>query len=253
MLLTALAGQANAQSTASVPSAPAATSPTRWGLGLAATVAQSPHQGIGDKQRVLPLLYIENAWLRVLGTGADLKLSDWDIGTNEISLRARLEYDGDGYRPGDARELHGMSERKDSFWAGASIAWRSGAVSTSLEWLADVSDESQGQHLRWQLDRRFALGRLIARPRVRVDWFDARYVDYYYGVESAEATGSRAAYAGEAALTPSVGLRLDYPVDSRQILFLDASATRWPREITDSPVVERSTTSRLGIGYLYRF
>lgn len=250
MLASMGCGHAWAQSSDATPST---ASSTQWGLGLAATVSQSPRQGVDDKPSVLPLLYVENDWLRVLGTGAELKAGTWELGPGDLSLKGRLEYDGDGYKASDARELRGMAERKDSFWAGASVAWRVGSVTASMEWLADVSDESNGQHLRLQLDHRFALGRFMVKPRVRMDRFDAKYVDYYYGVEAREARANRPAYEGKAGLSTSVGLRLDYPLDARQVLFLDASTTRWPDEITDSPLVDRETTSKLGIGYLFRF
>lgn len=250
MLASMGCGHAWAQSSVGAPST---ASSTQWGLGLAASVAQSPRQGVDNKPSVLPLLYVENDWLRVLGTGADLKVGTWELGAGDISLKGRLEYDGDGYKASDARELRGMAERKDSVWAGVAFAWRAGAVTASMEWLSDVSDESNGQHLRLQLDQRFALGRFMLKPRVRVDRFDAAYVDHYYGVETAEATAHRPAYEGKAGLTTSIGLRLDYPLDARQVLFLDASTTRWPDEVTDSPLVDRETTSKLGIGYLFRF
>jgi outer membrane protein len=61
------------------------------------------------------------------------------------------------------------------------------------------------------------------------------------------------AYAGQAAVTVEVGLRMDYALNKQHAVFLDLGATRLPDEITSSPIVDRSNSSHVAVGYLYRF
>ena len=131
------------------------------------------------------------------------------------------------------------------------MAYNSGRKSEKR--LADLSGNSKGQKLQLQADRRFAWNGFSLTPRVQAQWLGKKYVDYYFGVRAAEATPSRAAYAGQAAMAIEAGLRMDYAVNSNHSVFLDLSATRLPGEIKLSPIVDRSSSSRVAVGYMYRF
>lgn len=263
-LATGLAGAAVAQTSPAATSAaadgasPPAASPssgssTQWGLGVFGGVFQQPYEGVSNKKRALPMLYVENAWLRIAGPSADLKLGQWSTGYGAVELAARLKYEGLGYEASDSPVLAGMDERKESFWAGGAVAWSTPVARLGLEWLGDVSSHSKGQQLQLQLDRRFGFGRWAVTPRVQAQWLDKKYVDYYYGVKASEAVPGRAQYTGKAATTLGLGVRVDYQLAARQSVFLDVSATSLPGEIKDSPLVGRSSVSRASIGYLYRF
>lgn len=226
---------------------------TQWGLGLAAGVFQRPYAGADNKNRALPLLYVENRWLRIAGPSADLKLGTLQGGYGALAFTGRLKYDGIGYDADDSPQLAGMDERKKSFWAGGAVSWNTAIARTSLEWLGDASGNSKGQQLQLQVDRRFGFGALSITPRAQAQWLDKKYVDYYYGVKAHEATAGRAQYSGKSALTYSLGARMDYQIQSRHSVFLDVSATRLPDEIKNSPIVDRSSVARASVGYMYRF
>lgn len=256
-LAAGLIGSAAAQSGDS-PAAPApataeSTSGTQWGLGLAGGVFQRPYEGVDNKKRALPLLYVENRWLRIVGPSADFKLANWHGGYGSVELAARLKYEGMGYESSDSPALAGMDERKESFWAGGAVTWNTSLARLSAEWTGDASSHSKGQQLQLQVDRRFGFGRLALTPRVQAQWQDKKYVDYYYGVKASEALPGREQFTGKAATTLSVGLRVDYQLQPRQTIFLDVAATSLPDEIKNSPIVDRSSVSRASIGYLYRF
>lgn len=226
---------------------------TQWGLGIAAGVFQRPFEGAGNKTRVIPLLYVDNDWLRVSGPTADLKLGTLRGNYGTLLFTGRLKYEGFGYEAKDSPSLAGLDERKESFWAGGTVSWDTSVARTTLEWTGDASGNSKGQQLQLQVDRRFHFGALSITPRVQAQWLDKKYVDYYYGVQAHEGTSSRAKYTGKSATTFGVGVRLDYQLQPRHTVYLDVSATSLPDEIKNSPIVGRSSVSRAGIGYLYRF
>lgn len=245
---------AQTQSSASETSNTTASQFTQWGLGLGANVRQQPYLGAGSKTRALPVLYVENAWLRVAGTSADVKLGSWNFGpSNTLSFAGRVRYAGEGYEADDAFVLRGMAERKGGLWGGAAVAWNTPLARVSADWTADLSGHSKGQMLQLQLDRRFGFGQFSLTPRMQAQWLDKKYVDYYYGVRAGEMLPGRPLYSGASATTLQVGLRLDYAFQSRHSVFLDLSATRLPDEIKNSPLVDRSSLSSATVGYLYRF
>lgn len=234
-------------------STPGGTSGTgaasQWGLGLGVAVDRAPYRDFDDKVQGLPLIYFENRWVSVLGPSLDVKLPS----AGPVSLRMRARYAGEGYEAEDSPYLTGMDERKASFWVGGAAIWRTGLANVSGEWLGDASGHSKGQRIKLQVDRRFQQGAFDFTPRLAAHWADSKYVDYYYGVKSSEALPQRRAYQGDASVNLELGLRVGYAIAPRQSMFLDISTTHLGSGIKDSPLVDRSSTTGLRLGYLYRF
>ena len=227
---------------------------SRRALGLGVVSRQLPYAGVERDNKAVPLLYFENRWLRVAGGNAELKLLHKTFTpTQTVSAGLRLKYEDEGYEAKDSTRLSGMEERKGGFWGGAAVAWRNPIAQLSAEWVADLSGNSKGQKLLLQVDRRIAWNGFSLTPRVQAQWLGKKYVDYYFGVRADEAGPDRMAYAGRSAMAIEAGLRMDYSVNSKHSVFLDLSATRLPDEIKLSPIVDRSSSSRVAAGYLYRF
>ncbi|RCW68162.1 MipA/OmpV family protein [Pseudorhodoferax soli] len=224
-------------------------SASQWGLGVGLGYERKPYRDFDDKARALPLLMFENRHVSLLGTRADLKLPAY--GPVAFSLRARYAFDG--YDAGDSPFLAGMAERKDSLWLGGSATWRAGFGTLSAELLGDASGHSKGAQFRLQMERRIQRGDFGFTPRIAGHWMDDKYVDYYYGVQAGEARVGRAFHRGDAAVNVELGVRVDYALAPRQSVFLDVSATRLGDAIQDSPLVDRSGTAGVRVGYLYRF
>jgi MipA family protein len=232
------------------PATTATTTPaSSWGAGVLVSTEMSPYQGVGSEAKVWPLLQFENDWVRIAGPSADLKL--YNQGPLALALRAR--YADTGYEASDSAFLAGMAERKSSFWLGAKADWRMPEVQFSAEWLADASGHSKGQQLKLVAEKAMQVGVVGVVPRVGLVWQDRKYVDYHFGVSASEALAGRPAYAGKAALSTELGVRLLHRLAPQQSVFLDLSATALGSSIKDSPLVDRSWVSALRVGYVYSF
>lgn len=239
---------------AAVAGAARAEEASSWGLGIAAFSAQQPYTGADREKKALPLISYENQYVRVFGPVAEFKAYSADLGGGQrLDLRVVGKYDFSGYEPGDAPILNGMRERKDSFWAGGKMTWRTGVVDVSAELLADVGGKSKGRRANLSLEKTWHIGDFMLTPRVGAAWVDKKYVDYYYGVAADEARAGRAAYKGDSGVNAEFGLRGIYVVDKHHSMFLDVGATKFSKKIKDSPLVDRSTVNRVGLGYLYSF
>lgn len=221
---------------------------TRWGLGLGVGTERAPYREFHNKTQGLPLIYFENRWVNVLGPSLDVKLPS--IGPVSFTLRAR--YSGEGYEAKDSPYLAGMSERKASLWTGGTATWRTDVANVSGE-LLSASGKSKGQKFKLQVDRRFQHGAFDFTPRLAAHWLDRKYVDYYYGVKSSEATPQRRAYQGDASVNMELGLTMGYAITPRQSMFLDVSTTHFGSGIKNSPLVDRSSTNGVRLGYMYLF
>ena len=228
---------------------------TSWGLGIAAISLQQPYKGIDRNNLVIPLVYIENDWLQVFGLGADLKLPGLEIDPKQkIDFRIATRYDVNGYKDDDASILRGMKERKGSFLAGGKAIWHNEFADIGAEWLADISGNSNGQVASLWLEKTWRFGEhMMIAPRLSTSWMSGKYVDYYYGVNSGEVGLDRSAYEAESGFNTTLSTRATYMFDRKQSLFLDLSFTKFSEEIEDSPIVDRSSGNRIGLGYLYRF
>lgn len=222
---------------------------SQWGLGIGLGFERKPYREFDDKARGLPLILYENRHVSILGPSLDVKLPS----AGPVSFRLRARYAGDGYEAEDSPYLTGMGERKSSFWLGGAAIWRTDVANLSAELLADGSGNSNGTKFKLQLERRFTSGAFGFTPRVSMQWLDKKHVAYYYGVRESEARFDRMRYDGRSAVNVELGLRVDYAIAPKQSLFVDFSAMSFGSGIEESPLVERSSSTAVRIGYLYRF
>ncbi|WP_410013502.1 MipA/OmpV family protein [Sodalis sp. RH24] len=220
---------------------------THWGLGIGVGYEQSPYKGDDASVSPLPLIYFDNKWIHLFGNKLDVKIGRWD----NVSVTLRGEYAlGDGYKESDAPILDGMQKRKGGFWVGPAMAWDSGYGTFGANVL---TAGNKGLKAGIDYHRAFEYGDVTLVPHAGIDWYNSRYVDYYYGVENDEARAGRDAYAGKATYNFSAGVRFDYQLTPHQSLSLDAGVSHLGGGITDSPLVDRTVIPEARFGYLYRF
>ena len=221
----------------------------RWGIGVGAKVERKPYTGIGNKTEVLPLLFFENRYVRILGADIDAKVP----AAGPFSFTLRAKFSEAGYKQSDAPILNGMAKRKFGFLLGPTATWHAGFADLSGELLADVTSPRKGAEFKLAAEHEFESGPFSFTPRVAAIRLDRKYVDYYYGVKSTEALVGRPQYDGRATINTELGLRTGYNLASQQMLFLDLSGTGLGRGIKNSPLVNRTSQTGVRVGYLYRF
>jgi len=231
------------------PDGPPGADGRHWGIGLGGGVQTQPYAGVDRKAQALPLLFFENRYVRVMGPGVDFKLPD--AGPVSFALRAR--YSGEGYAEDDSPTLAGMGSRHGGVWLGASVHWRNDIATVFGEVSSDASGHSNGLQARVGIDKEFRLGRVSLTPALSATWYDSKYVDYYYGVTSAQALATRAQYSGRSTVNTELSLRGRYLLTPQSALTFEIGTARLGSGVADSPLVDRSTTAKVGVGYLYRF
>lgn len=225
-----------------------ADSGSKWGLGLAVGFKHKAYRDFDDDASVRPLLLYENRYVSFFGTTLDAKLP----AAGPISFRLRVRFAGDGYKTKDSPFLAGMAERKGGLLVGGAAIWRGSVINASAEALSATGD-AEGKRFKVELNRNFKSGAFTITPRVSANWYDDKYVDYYYGVRVSEARAGRAQYTGKSATNAELGLRVGYAVSQRHNVFVDFSATSLGGAIKDSPLVDRSSEAGVRFGYLYSF
>lgn len=227
-----------------------------WSLGLGVMSAQKAYAGIERKNSLVPMIQYENKYVRVRGLGVELKLPGLVMSDKQrvdFSLVAKGGA-GSGYEASDAPILAGMSERKSGFWIGAKAEWKGGLADLSTEWVSDASGNSKGQKLSLGVAKTWRVSpQLLLTPRLGLNWQDAKFNDYYYGVRASEARVGRSAYKADAGANTEVGVSAVYLIDRHHSMMFNASVSSLSKEIKKSPLVDRSTENRVMAAYVYRF
>lgn len=224
-----------------------ATNVTHWGLGVGVNVEALPYKRDGSKVSPVPMLNFDNKWVRLGGTGVDLKIGQWS-GVS-VALRGQFAL-FDGYKGSDAPILNGMQDRHGAFWYGPALTWDSAFGKLSGDYLLGGN---KGERAKIGYGKSFALGSFSIEPHVGLEWLSDKYVDYYYGVRPSEARAGRPAYSGQSTWNVSVGSRVDYKLTPHQKIILDVGVSHLGSGITDSPLVGKRFVPEATIGYLYQF
>ncbi|EKE84194.1 MipA/OmpV family protein [Idiomarina xiamenensis] len=224
---------------------------TQWGLGVGAGIKQKEYQGDDSQSRIIPVLYAENRWLRLIGPNLDIKLASFA----DVSFNVRAKFAlGDGYEAEDSWLLTGMAERKASIWLGPQATWQTAIGDFSAELLTDTMSHSEGLQASLSYGKTFAMNQHWSiEPKLKLTWLNDDYVDYYYGVSAAEATPERAFYTADASLNYSAEVAFHYQLDRRHRFSFAASYTQLGSDIKDSPIVDQSGLGQVAFIYLYRF
>jgi outer membrane protein len=227
---------------------PEARSDYHWGLGAGVAVREQPYTDIDSQIIPLPVIFFKNRWVSFFGTNLELNLLN-----GPITLSARAEYSMNGYEPSDSPVLRGMAERRDGLWYGGAASWKNDVVDISASYLTDGANNSGGQRATVALQRNFNHGRFQFTPRLAAEWMSEDYVDYYYGVRTAEALPTRRAYVGDSAVNFATGLRTTWRFKPKQSLFLNLTVELLDDVIQESPIVDARIQPSVVFGYLYTF
>ncbi|MBA0173807.1 MULTISPECIES: MipA/OmpV family protein [Pectobacterium] len=218
-----------------------------WGLGVGLGFEKKPYTGADSNLSPFPLVYFDNKWIALFGNRIDLKIGKWE--NIKISLHGQYAFD-DGYKESDAPILYGMQKRGGGFWVGPAAEWNTDFGTVSAKYLFAGN---KGQKASLGFDREFEYGSFTFTPHTEIEWFNNKYVGYYYGVRPSEVQPGRDIYSGRSTYKISAGLRTNYSITPSQSVSLDATLSRLGSGISDSPLVDKTTIPQVTLGYFYRF
>jgi len=218
------------------------------GLGLATRTEQSLYRGGGTRFDLVPLYLYEGDIFYLHSYRIGLKFDDKPESRFDVFLSHRFE----GY-PYDRvpASLAGMEGRDPGMDMGASYQRRGAWGNAYIEYLRDVSGNSQGSEVRLGYGYEWRSGRLRLRPTAMLAARSAKLNDHYYGVRPAEAIPGRPAYEAGSGMNASIGLYASYELSRRWRLLAGATATRWSEGVRHSPIVDEQAKYAGFLGLVY--
>ena len=226
-----------------------ADSKSLWGLGLGIVTGDKGYEGIGTETTPIPVIYHETENFQLLGSSFSYKLSEF----GDLTLSLVGLYRLSGYSSSDGDIFDGIKRRSDSFDLGVSAEYEGEFGDVSFEYLADTTNNHDGNEMSLTYAMPYTFNSTLLKPYIKLTRQSDDLVDYYYGVRSNEATSSRAYYRGKATTNIESGVQASYQINRHHNLISYASYTAYGSEIKDSPLMDKSGSFSLIMGYMYVF
>lgn len=153
----------------------------------------------------------------------------------------------------DSAQLSGLQYRPWSIDAGANLAVWSMAGGMAIGAFHDLLHRNNGTMARFAYFLPIPVGAGEISPSIGVTWENSSLVNYYYGVNAAEARPGRPAYSPGSAANPTAELKYECPIGDRWRLSAEISYMRFGKAIRLSPIVDESSTKSFQISLLYSF
>ncbi len=154
---------------------------------------------------------------------------------------------------GNSPALDDMKKLEDPLTFGIALDMNGlwGAIELSIE--QDINQGHNGNiiSLAYQYDWQLADWEL--EPFINFLYLSDSLVNEYYGVSDTEISENRPAFKTQSAQVMEAGLSITYSPIHSHLLVFSLGHQQLSNNITDSPIVDQSTTKSLGVGYLYEF
>ncbi|AOT10720.1 MipA/OmpV family protein [Pseudoalteromonas luteoviolacea] len=221
----------------------------KLGIGGAFIVQDEGYKGVGSETEFVPAIAVEYGDFRLLGPYASYTFFE----TEHIEIAATGMLRLDGYEQADDALFSGMEDRDMSFDFGFEAEIDTDFGEFGIKFTQDVTSTHEGYEasLSYGIPMRVQQGRVM--PYISANFASEDLANYYYGVKRSEATGSRAFYEVDSAANLEIGISSDWFFGKNHMIKADASYTAFDSTIKDSPLVDKSGTFQLLLGYVYVF
>ena len=151
----------------------------------------------------------------------------------------------------DSPQLAGIHSRQWSLSGGANLETFGDWGHLNIGLFHDLLDRNNGTSANLGYRFPFHVGDWTLSPGVGLRWESANLVNYYYGVSPAEARPGRPAYSPGSDTSPNVDFGVSTAISEHWQFRGDLSYQRFGAAIHDSPIVDRSGSPTIFIGFIY--
>ena len=223
-----------------------------FNAGIGGSWTSNEYKGMSSDGTFLPLIGYEGEhfYLRGVSGGLHLFKNEWFEFNVQLSYLSQHFYAGNS----DSWAMRRLDDRYSSMLAGLNARLLSPYGSLSVTGSMDVLGYSNGVIVDGNYSYPIVLGRLSVIPTVGVQWYDANYTDYYYGVDFGESRRSGLSeYDPSGSVAPYGQVTARFGFTENWSAFASFRALFLDKEVTNSPMVETSEKYTIGLGLMYGF
>lgn len=218
------------------------------GIGFNYSVMYQEYKGERTDKSILPTFFYDNDRVYAEGDEAGVYLMKDD--QNELRLNAY--YDDRVMNP--SGELSQLNKRKWSVMAGASYMRITPVGGFKIQLGHDVLGRSRGNMIKLGYLTEFKPGQWSIYPELGMQWSDAKYNRYYYGISQAESAKSGlSAYSPKQSIHPYASLNVNYAINKSWSVFGGVDVRYLSNQQYQSPMVKRRVNVEPSAGVLFWF
>ncbi len=219
------------------------------GLGVGALAESEGYRNISGEVNAQPVLYLSSKYFRFFANQLDVTL----YGDKNLLISLKAEGRFDGFEAKDDAYYEGMEDREGGVYGGFRLEYKLPVVNMVVEGLKSAGGDAEGGYGSiggyWDIDS--PIGSWV--PKIAVEYYGSDYTGYYYGVTPAEANPDRPAYQPGSAINLDLGMDYVNQLSGRHQIIASVKYRVYDSEIKNSPLIEKSGSPRVILGYLYRF
>ena len=218
-----------------------------WIFGAGLAVTDPGYVGYNRQYTPVPLVFYHYGRFFFAGISAGYLLSNGEH--YRFSLVATPEFNR--LSASDSPQLTGIQSRQPTLDGGVALDLFGDWGKLNFSVFHDLLDRNNGAGADLGYHYPIPLGDWTLTPGAGVHWESAKLTNYYYGVSAAEAIPGRPAYSPGPADNPYAEVALSTRMSEHWSFRGSLRYTRFSSAIHDSPIVDRSGTPLVFIGFIY--
>ncbi|HEY4127707.1 MAG TPA: MipA/OmpV family protein [Gammaproteobacteria bacterium] len=218
-----------------------------WIFGAGVAVTNPGYVGYSRQITPLPLIFYHYGRWFFAGFSGGYLLSN---GTH-YRLALVVQPTLNRLNSDDSPELAGIQSRQWSLAGGANLETFGDWGHLNIGVFHDLLGRNDGTSANLGYRFPFHLGDWTLSPGIGLRWEDSNLTNYYYGVSPAESRPGRPAYSPGSDTSPYVSFGVSTAISEHWQFRGDISYQRFGGAIHDSPIVDRSGSPTIFIGFIY--
>lgn len=170
-----------------------------------------------------------------------------------IQYSLSLNYMPYAYQRNDIKELNDMDELDNSINYNLTAATNFKRHILNLNVSKDEVLDKGGISTELTYSYLFTKSRWVFIPNTSITYQDKYLTRYLYGVKQHESTSGRVYYQPDYSINYTAGLYIEYITTKKYSIIGNVNYSKFGTEITNSPIVDRKSTSNIFIGFNYNF
>lgn len=218
-----------------------------WIFGAGVAVTNPGYVGYSRQITPLPLIFYHYGRFFFAGFAGGYLLSNGDHYRLALVMQPTLNR----LSSSDSPQLAGIKSRQWSLAGGANLETFGDWGHLNLGVSHDLLDRNNGTSANLGYRFPFHAGDWTLSPGIGLRWESANLTNYYYGVSDAEVRPGRPAYSPGSDTSPYVSFGVSTAISEHWQFRGDISYQRFGGAIHDSPIVDRSGSPTIFIGFIY--
>lgn len=203
-------------------------------IGAGPYLQTQPYAGVDDLLLPSPVIFFDNGlfyarWSRFGLYFLGEKKEDYAWGFS-LTVQPRTY----GY---DSSDIAGMDTRENTFEGGVAFSAKTDKAYIELMVLSDILGRYNSWIFKSEIGYDFEYGKFSFYPSLIFNYQSSQFMNYYYGVESHEATLQREAYSPSSGLQIGAQTYIEYPFTEELSAFVNLRVDKLSKEATNSPLV----------------